>query len=394
MRVLHVVPSYLPARRYGGPIVSVHALCAALVRAGVDVDVFTTDADGPGRSPVPLGRRVDLDGVGVHYFERRSPSRLYRAPELARELERRVTEYDLVHLHSIFLWPTLTAARAARRHGVPWIVSPRGMLVQDLFQERGRLRKRLWLELFERRTLTGAAGLHATSSLEIEEARSFGLEDRPWFMVPNGFEPPSIENTAALSSPVRDAIAGGFEVLFLGRLSWKKELDRLVEALALVPDARLVIAGPDDEDLTADLKRQAAGLGIADRVTFVGQVDDAAKAALFAAARCLALPSRNENFANVVLEALAAGLPVATTPGVGTSPLVARHGVGRVASNERVEFARALRELIELPDEDRERIAVRGPRLVSEHFTWDGIAADMLARYTECLPEQAPRRTA
>jgi hypothetical protein len=43
VKILHVVPTYLPARRYGGPIVAVHGLCRALVRRGHDVTVFTTN---------------------------------------------------------------------------------------------------------------------------------------------------------------------------------------------------------------------------------------------------------------------------------------------------------------------------------------------------------------
>ena len=53
MRVLHVVPTYLPAVRYGGPIQSVHALCRALAAQGHMTDVFTTNVDGPGDSDVP-----------------------------------------------------------------------------------------------------------------------------------------------------------------------------------------------------------------------------------------------------------------------------------------------------------------------------------------------------
>ena len=74
LRLLHVVPTYLPALRYGGPIRSVHALCRALAAAGHDVHVFTTSVDGLGDSDVLLGRPVDLEGVKVTYF----PSRLLR----------------------------------------------------------------------------------------------------------------------------------------------------------------------------------------------------------------------------------------------------------------------------------------------------------------------------
>src|SRR5687768_5260636 len=68
MRILHVVPTYLPARRYGGPVVAVHGLCKALAGRGHSVDVFTTNVDGDRTLDVPTGRVVEMDGVRVHYF--------------------------------------------------------------------------------------------------------------------------------------------------------------------------------------------------------------------------------------------------------------------------------------------------------------------------------------
>ncbi len=95
MRLLHVVPTYLPAVRYGGPIQSVHGLCAALAARGHDVHVFTTNVDGPGDSAVPLGRPVDMDGVNVWYFPSRWLRRLYWSPPMARALKRDVGTFDL-----------------------------------------------------------------------------------------------------------------------------------------------------------------------------------------------------------------------------------------------------------------------------------------------------------
>ena len=68
MKILHVVPTYLPARRYGGPIFAVHGLCKALAARGHDVGVITTNVDGDETSNVPLGEAVDVDGVKVHYY--------------------------------------------------------------------------------------------------------------------------------------------------------------------------------------------------------------------------------------------------------------------------------------------------------------------------------------
>src|SRR5487761_2434080 len=111
MRLLHVVPSYYPAVRYGGPIRSVHGLCRALARRGHEVHVYTTNVDGPGVSAVPTDRPVDMDGVQVHYFEVQSPRRLYRSPAMRRCLRATVGGFDAVHIHSVFLWPTWAGAR-------------------------------------------------------------------------------------------------------------------------------------------------------------------------------------------------------------------------------------------------------------------------------------------
>ena len=111
LSILHVVPSYYPATRYGGPIRSVHALCAALVKHGHRVHVYTTNVDGPGVSDVPIGRPVDMDGVQVTYFGVPAIRRLYWSPTLARRLKETINDFDVVHLHSVFLWPTWAAAR-------------------------------------------------------------------------------------------------------------------------------------------------------------------------------------------------------------------------------------------------------------------------------------------
>src|SRR5262245_9727025 len=166
MRLLHVVPTYLPAIRYGGPIYSVHALCAALARMGHDVHVFTTNVDGPGESPVPVGSPVELDGVKVSYFGVGLGRRLYRSPDMGAAMRVQMPGLDVAHLLSVFLWPTTAAARAARRAGVPYVLCPRGMLVADLIRRKRRLLKTAWIKLFERSNLAQAATIHLTSEVE------------------------------------------------------------------------------------------------------------------------------------------------------------------------------------------------------------------------------------
>jgi glycosyltransferase involved in cell wall biosynthesis len=387
VKILHVVPTYLPAWRHGGPIRAVHGLCRALAARGHAVTVFTTDVDTGGA--VPVGQPVPLDGVEVWYFPVAAPRRLYRAPAMAVALAARLREVDLVHLHSVFLWPTAAAARAAVRAGVPYLLAPRGMLVRDLLRRRGRLRKALWIRLVERRTLARAAGFHATSTLEAEQAAELGLRLPPVFVVPNGVEPEIWGGEeAALAPPVRAVLQREPFLLFLGRLSWKKGLDRLVAALAHVPGATLALAGPD-EQCRSQLERQARKLGVADRVVFLGPVDGEDRAALLHRATALVLPSYSENFGNAVLEAMAAGRPVVVTQEVGLAAPVEQSGAGVVVEGEPHRLGAALRDLIADPCRAAE-MGRRGARLAVEQFGWEAIGRDMEAVYETAVRSAAP----
>ena len=165
-KILHVVPTYLPATRYGGPIVSVHGLACAQAQAGQGVHVCTTNVDGPGDSDVPLGVPVDRDGVQVFYFGSVRGRRLYYSSGMAKFLREHIGDYDLVHLHSVFLWPTNYAARQCIKKRVPYLLSPRGMLVPDLIRRKSRLLKSAWLRLFERKTIESAKALVFSSARE------------------------------------------------------------------------------------------------------------------------------------------------------------------------------------------------------------------------------------
>lgn len=378
MKLLHVVSSYLPAVRYGGTIVSVHGLCRALAARGHDVHVYTTSVDGPRDSEVPHGEPVDIDGVKVWYFRSPHLRRIYYAPALAAALRATVDEFAVVHTHAIYLWPLWAAARAARRAGVPYVVSPRGMLERDLIDNRNPLLKGLWIAAIDRHNLERASALHVTSRREADEAAAFGFALPPMREIPNGV---SIDEVRGGASPAIIAVAGGGPyVLFLGRISWKKGLDRLIGAMARVPGARLVIAGNDDEAYTPLLKAMAGRLGVSGRVTFAGPVHGADKAALLGGATALALPSYSENFGNVVIEAMAAGCPVMVTREVGLAPAVEASGAGLVVDGDPAVMAAAIERLL-ADAAGRQAMGHQGRQLAQSRYAWPIVAAQMEALY-------------
>ena len=385
MRLLHVIPTYIPAWRYGGPIRSVHGLCAGLARRGHEVHVFTTNVDGHGDSGVPLGEPVPLDGVSVWYFPSRRLRRLYWSPPLADALRSQLPRFDAAHLHSLFNWPPAAAARRCREAGVPYLVAPRGMLVRELVGRKSTLLKTLWLALLEKRNLEGAAGIHATSPLEVEDAERFGYRFPPFYVVPNGVETDLLEDTGgAPAAPIRDLCAGRPYLLFMGRVHWKKGLDRLLRALALLEGVNLVIAGNDEEGYRPGLEELATELGVRERIVYTGPVGGADKRELLRHCRMLVLPSYSENFGNVVLEAMALGRPVVITPEVGSASLVRESGAGLVAEGEPERLAGAVASLLADPDA-AERMGEIGRETVRESFTWDAVARRMEAVYEEVL---------
>jgi glycosyltransferase involved in cell wall biosynthesis len=379
LRILHVVPSYYPAVRYGGPIRSVHALAAALSRRGHDVHVYTTSVDGPDDLNVPTDRPVLLDGVAVHYFHVPALRRLYWAPALAKRMRSVVDEFDIVHLHSVFLWPTWAAARIASASGVPYIMTPRGMLIGSLIRRKSRWVKTAWIHLIERRSLARAAAVHVTAEIEAAELRSFGFQTPQIACIPNGVEWPS--EPAAIGAGPFSGLPSRFG-LFLSRISWKKGLERLLRAWQWVPDLPLVIAGNDDEDYLPKLRALAQELGIAERVHFVGPASDSHKWALYAAAEVFVLPSYSENFGNVVAEAMAVGCPVVITPEVGIAALVVQAGAGIVCNGDPAPLAAAITALLNDGVKRRE-CGRRGRELVRGSLSWNAVAAQTETLYLQ-----------
>jgi glycosyltransferase involved in cell wall biosynthesis len=391
MRVLHVVPTYLPATRYGGPIYSVHGLCRALAANGHDVHVFTTNVDGESDSDVPLGVPVQLDGVNVWYFPSKRLRRLYWAPRMMRALKAQVPQFDVVHLHSVFLWPTWAAARVARACGTPYVLSPRGMLVRGLIRRKSRWLKSAWIRMIESPNLSNAAAIHVTSERERKDLEELGLAPSRVRIVPNGVDLEDSSPEMHLDPELEAALIRGPSALYLGRLSWKKGLDRLIRAWAQVRNGHLLVAGNDDENLAPKLIRLIGETGLQDRVTLVARhINDKEKRALFGRARVAVLPSYSENFGNVVIEAMAASCPVLVTPEVGAMEVVLASGGGEVTPGDPLNLAGRLNNCMTQPRR-WQAMGDRGRSFVERNFAWHKLSGNFEELYRSARLERKGR---
>ena len=170
LRVLHVIPSV--SQSEGGPSYAVFAFGRAAQLAGAEVVIATTgDKDSDQEGGIPCLR-----------FRRNSaPYKI--SLSLRRWLHQHVPEFDLVHIHALFSFSSLAAARAAQRHSVPYIVRPLGVLNRWGLANRRRLLKRLWLRFVEIPILKRAAAIHYTSVAERDEVGN-AVAKFPSFIIP------------------------------------------------------------------------------------------------------------------------------------------------------------------------------------------------------------------
>lgn len=386
MRVLHVISGIDPEN--GGPSAALRGLAEAQVNAGLDVTVAAT---WQRPSVVDVARQWREGGMKVELI---GPARgaLSRHPALTDTIERLVDAADVVHIHALWEEIQHQAARAAQRMARPYLVRPCGGL-HPWSLARSRWRKRAYLACRLRANLDRAAAIHYTTEDERRAAVPLGLRAKV-IVEPNGVRLTEFEQLPAPGS-FRRAISQPNErplVLFLGRVDPKKGLDVLVDAFAEanLPDALLVIAGPDSGGYQATLQRRIEHLGIGDRVRFTGMLVGADRVAALADADLFVLSSYTENFGVAVIEALAAGTPVVVSDQVGIHREIKAAGVGGVVAVDISLLASELRRWMQDPDLRRDA-ATRARPFVHAHYDWQVIARVWKGHYESLV--RAPALT-
>jgi len=368
-------------------------MCRGLAALGVNVTVYTTNADAHGgKLDVPVETPVNLGGVETWYFE---PTLLYSnrfawySRSLSRFCRKTLKNFDLLSIGALWQWIGISASRAAVALKVPFIVSTHGSLDENLWR-KGKLKKTLYWHLFLKKTFLDAAAVHFTT--EFERCQSMHLcRGMPSFIVP-------------LSVPVgdfrRDESAGrNFRrkwgiprdakvVLSIGRIDPKKRIDLAMRGIAplMRRDSRicLVIAGPKRGGYAEELASLAEQLGISSRTVWTGGVYDDELKAAYSAADMFVLTSEGENMGMVVVEAMAMELPVLISNRVGVFPEVESCDAGCVVDLEVEQISRAFENMLR----DSTRLREMGKRAracVERFFSVESVARRMLTAYEDVI---------
>jgi glycosyltransferase involved in cell wall biosynthesis len=388
MKALHVIPAVAP--RYGGPSRAVLEMARAIQSQGVQPLIVTTDADGPDRLAVPVGTPTTYKGVSVLFFKRQWSESFKYSHGLATWLERSVDGFDVAHIHAILSHACIAAARACRRHGVPYVVRPLGTLDPWSLGQKS-LRKRLLWRLGAKRAFEGAAAVHYTAAQEQRLAEEFTGGGRG-VVIPLGVDDELLE-TASTTSSFRDShppLSKSPYVLVLGRLHPKKGLEQFLDVFLYLTGEqafsawRLVVAGDGAPEYVGRLRRLAEERQGGGRVVFTGWLDGMERVSALREATVVALVSHQENFGLSIVEAMACGVPVLVSRHVNLAEEIEGAGAGWVTSLDRAALRETLRGVLGADDEWAAR-GRAGRELVRERFVWSSVALELTKLYRSIL---------
>lgn len=365
MRLTEVVVRFHPY--VGGVETTVYELGRRLARRGHQVSVVCAD--------VPAGAPSTVEGVAVHrlpVFAQIADTQLSHGVERAI----RASAPDIVHAHMTPPWWCDHAARAARRLAVPLVLTYNNDVVgRGLNGVVATTYNRLFLP----RLLRAADRVVLTHARYRETSPWLRRADARFVTIPWGVDTARFRHR---SWPEDRALILTFLAVLKPQHAYKG-LQELLQAVALAcakgADVRLRVGGAGSE--LERYRAEAARLGLDDGVEFLGFVADAELPAFFGSGHLLALPSKTaaqEGFGLVLLEAMASGRGVLTTPVVGMAPEIRAAAAGvLVPPGDTAALAETILALAADPAPQRAALAAmgeRGRRLVERRFDWERVA--------------------
>lgn len=348
-------------------------LCGALAECGHEVTLATLfGAEHPPNWGDGSPRRPRVIRVSDRAVRKKiMKTGILRMREFASETGLR--EFDVLHVHGVWDYWNIQVCAFARKCGVPYVVSCRGML-DDWSMRQSKIRKRVFLGVLGSLWLRRAAGIHFTSAGEQQQSSRW-IRGRAEAVIPNllDLRPFGDLPGAAAALERFPTVDGCVRILFISRLHPKKGLDLLLRAVSILMSegepVSLLIAGSGDVKYVSAMRALAGALGLDEgRCKFLGQVSGAIKLSLYQSSDLVVLPTYQENFGFVFFEALACGVPLITTTGADVwQELHASGGATILSDVDPREVASGVRSLIHDPSR-RHLMGKRGREWVFEEL--------------------------
>ena len=394
MKILHVLFSLDPI--LGGPSKACLEMCVGLANLGIDITIYTTDFFQSDKSEKAwknanqnLPKNLKIKQFPVKIFSKG----LALSLPMIKALKKEIPNFDLIHIHSLYLFHSLSAGYFARKNNIPYIIRPHGTLDPFIFKHRRFLKWPMEL-LFQNTNLKNATAIHYTTKEEMELAKD-KVFNTPGFVVPNGLQISEYQNlpTKNYFRKKYPETIGKKVILFFSRINFKKGLDILIPAFIELAqkhsDYHLVLAGPDDSNLLPGIKKQLLTAGIPfkgrnQKVTITGMLSGADKFAVLNDSDIFVLPSYTENFGIAVIEAMICKLPVVISDKVNIWREIAEDGAGLAGPCNKDWVAASIEKILSSPQLSKQ-MGKNGHISVKKRYGWDKIALILKDKYSEII---------
>ncbi|MFH1309483.1 MAG: glycosyltransferase [Candidatus Omnitrophota bacterium] len=382
MKVLYVCPGLNIQR--GGAITAVVNLARTLSAKGVSISIFAPRSDCE-----EYGYTDELKNVNVEFFKKGLLSKIWTgySPRLARNLKKRVREFDLIHIHELWHYPAFSAYRAAKRAGIPFVITAHGELTSRMRGYKS-FRKKIYMRFVQKDILKNARALHAITREEVKDFYNLTKHGNV-VHIPNGLDVEEFKNlpNADIFKNVFPETKNKKIILFLGRMHPVKGIDILAQAFGALAknrnDVRLIIAGPDNEGYLRNIVKILKKEKALEKTVFTDMVSGELKKSLLRAADIFVLPSHSEVLGLSTLEAMVCGVPVIISKNCNF-PEVEERFAGKVINMTRGELCKTLDFLLD-NTEIRAEMGENGKRLIEDQYTLDVVGEKIKTFYEDIV---------
>jgi glycosyltransferase involved in cell wall biosynthesis len=346
----------------GGPSRSVPMLVKGLAELGVDITLMTI-------------RSKDMN---THALEGTTAKLKVLEPSFSKkDIAKYLADekFELIQIQSMWDLPYHKVMVEARKQGIPYIVTPRGMLEPWSLSQK-KLKKKLAWWLYQRKDVQKSACVFSTAKMEAEHVSELGITTCK-AVIPNGIETDAY--------PCKSSVDGvRKQVLFLSRIHVKKGIEILFEAWKRVasafPDWQLQVIGNGDTEYIHTLEMKVERLGLKDSIRILPPVFGNDKTRIYQESALFCLPSFSENFGLVIAEAMSCGTPVITTTNCPWD-ILNETNTGWCIDLSVDNLERAFREALSMSPAELYDMGQRASKLIFDNFDYRSVTRKTLRLY-------------
>lgn len=359
LKVIHFITAI--DRSLGGVSIYMQLLAKELGKL-VDLTVVTRPTSNP----------LHLENCNVIYL----PYPMSKLHEFTKQwkLILKHEKPDIVHINGIWMIQTWIIQKEAIKLNIPTFITPHGMLEPWILQ-RNSWKKKLALQLFQKKALKMAKALIATADSEKENILKLKFNNNI-ITIPNGID---VSEIPFQKTPILHK-----KLLYLSRIHPKKGVELLIEVIYSLKEElkeyEIIIAGEGEQEYINQLQQQLRNHDI-QNVKFIGGVYNEAKWQLYTNADCFILPTFSENFGYVIAESLACGTPVITTQGTPWQDLET-YQCGLWIDRNKENLIAAIKKILSMNYDDIYIWGKNGRQLIQKKYTTQIMAQKLYQLYT------------